>query len=79
MVATILWVISILSTMLAFIIYVLTDPQNVMQQAALSSIAIVYILTPYFFCTSINSDQPNRFSKKERLGCSKFIIRATEY
>ncbi|HDO7862909.1 TPA: hypothetical protein P5R27_000416 [Legionella pneumophila] len=57
MVATILWVISILSTMLAFIIYVLTDPQNVMQQAALSSIAIVYILTPYFLgraLTAIN-------------------------
>ncbi|MFO3451225.1 hypothetical protein SC069_06410 [Legionella pneumophila serogroup 1] len=55
MVATILWVISILSTMLAFIIYVLTDPQNVMQQAALSSIAIVYILTPYFFARALTA------------------------
>ncbi|HAT9120832.1 TPA: hypothetical protein JBB28_13715, partial [Legionella pneumophila subsp. pneumophila] len=47
MVAGILWVISILSTLLAFINYVLTEPQNVMQQAALASMTIVYILIPY--------------------------------
>ncbi|HAT5920420.1 TPA: hypothetical protein JAG59_001835 [Legionella pneumophila] len=47
MVVGILWVISILSTLLAFINYVLTEPQNVMQQAALASMTIVYILIPY--------------------------------
>ncbi|KTC78467.1 hypothetical protein Lche_3256 [Legionella cherrii] len=47
MFAGILWVISFLSTLLAALYYFGSEPQNVLQQATIALMTLVYILIPF--------------------------------
>lgn len=69
-----LWVISFITTLVAFVNYLLSEPQNFMQQAALAAMTVVYILIPYCLARAFSAIMQIESKKNKNKLVDKLLL-----